>query len=131
MLSFTKSRNARKKLLQFLILFVLFLITALPQDRVDQKTFYEKMLKPGNSKLETSLLSQQSEFYEEGINAKDSRTLIYKTELGNGFLLIEKNCQYWDGSDWWSYEKHFYTYNINNNRTEWLCQRWDLIFLSG
>ena len=114
-----------KTLLQFLILFVLFLITALPQDGIDQTTFNNKMLKLGNSKLEMSLISQQREFFQEGFDSKDTRTTINKTLLGNGFLLIEIISQWWDGSAWVNNNKYSNTYDANNNLIERLWQTWN------
>jgi len=33
--------------------------------------------------------------------------------------------QTWDGTAWVNYYKHLYTYDGNNNQTEWLYQEWD------
>ena len=58
-------------------------------------------------------------------NNKESRTLVNKTILDNGFLLIEQLNHRWDGSNWVNDWKNTYTYDGNNNKTEELYQRWD------
>jgi hypothetical protein len=63
----------------------------------------------------------QSDFFEEG----ESRTLVNKSILDNGFLLTEELWQEWDGSNWVNYSKDTYTYDGNNNMIEWLWQNWD------
>ncbi len=169
-----------KKLLQILFLSALYLTTASSQDRIHRgvipdKPFTEKLreiqksntyglqrlndlesllLKSKSSNWRTVLRNPQREFYEEErFDAKDTRTTINKTLLGNGFLLIEEIFQTWngswvdsskisytydgnnnlteelgqgwDGSAWVNGTKYSYTYNGNNNRTEWLYQGWD------
>ncbi len=138
-----------KKLVQILFVFLLFLITALPQDRnnrglIPEKPTAERLLKMHQSNVDGSqgftdresilLKSQKNtwqmslknplrEFYEEEeFNAKDTRTTINKTLLGNGFLLIEEIYQNWDGSTWVNNEKYSYTYDGNNNLTESTAQ---------
>ena len=61
----------------------------------------------------------------DGFNAKDSRTTVNKTELENGFLLIEEIHQGWDGFSWVNGSKLTYTYDGNNICTEMLNQHWD------
>jgi len=56
---------------------------------------------------------------------KESRTLINKAVLDNGFLLVEHIEQMWDGSNWSNWDKHTYTYDGINNMAEWLWQHWD------
>jgi len=58
-------------------------------------------------------------------NSKETRTLVNKTILDSGFLLIEVLYQDWDGSYWVNNYKHTYTYDVNNNMIEWLWQWWD------
>ncbi len=53
---------------------------------------------------------------------KESRTIINKTILDNGFLLVEHIEQYWDGSNWVNWWKYTYTYDGNNNMIEELFQ---------
>jgi len=56
---------------------------------------------------------------------KESRTIINKTILDNGFLLIEELGQTWIGSNWVNSFKSTYTYDGNNNMIEELWQHWD------
>ena len=105
-----------KTFLRILFFFSLFLITAFSQDRIHRGVLPDKhtterlreihkpnvddlqglndieslLLKSKSSDWQTALRNQQREFYEEGFNAKDTRTTINKTLLDNGFLLIEK-----------------------------------------
>ena len=58
------------------------------------------------------------------IKDKESRTIISKTILDNGFLLIEQLYQDWDGSGWVDDGKYTYTYDANNNMIEKLMQDW-------
>jgi len=58
-------------------------------------------------------------------NDKETRTIINKTILDNGFLLIEELYQNWDGYNWVNSEKTTYTYDVNNNKIELLWQTWD------
>jgi hypothetical protein len=58
-------------------------------------------------------------------NNKESRTIINKTVLDNGFLLVELIAQGWDGSNWVNGGKATYTYDGNNNLIEDLWQYWD------
>ena len=46
-------------------------------------------------------------------NSKETRTLINKTILDNGFLLIEELRQDWDGSNWVNGRKATYNYDVN------------------
>ena len=55
---------------------------------------------------------------------KETRTLVNKSILDNGFLLIEELRQDWDGSYWVNNYKYTYTYDVNNNMIEWLIQVW-------
>ena len=141
-----------KKLLLILILSALYLTTASPQDRIHREVIPEKatneklleiqksnafglqglndieslLLKSKSSNWQTALRNPQRKFYdEEGFNAKDTRTNINKTLLGNGFLLIEEIYQTWDSSAWVNSSKGSYTYDGNNNLTEALIQYWD------
>ena len=83
-------------------------------------------LKSDSSDWQTLVRDSQKAFYEEeAFNAKDTRTTINKTLLGNGFLLIEVILQIWDGSAWVNLGKTSYTYDLNNNQTEELAQIWD------
>jgi hypothetical protein len=85
------------------------------------------LLKSKNNTWQTALRIPQREFYEEeGFNAEDTRTTINKTLLGDGFLLIEEYAQFWDSSSssWVNHSKDSYTYDGNNNQTEWLAQYW-------
>ena len=137
--------------LRILFFFLLVLVTAFPQDKIQKGVIPEKykverlpvnqksirdgliglnnietlLLKSENSNLKTILKNQQGEFFKEGeINAKDTKTTIYKTLLGNGFLLIERIDQTWDGYVWVNSDKYSYTYDGNNNQTELLHQTW-------
>ena len=83
-------------------------------------------LKSKNSDWQMAFRNQQREFYEDGFNARDTRTTINKTLLGNGFLKIEEIYQFWDGSAWVNSDKKSYTYAVNNNMIEFLFQYWDV-----
>jgi len=56
---------------------------------------------------------------------KESRTIVNKTILQNGFLLMEHTIQNWNGSNWVNAWRYTYTYNGNNNMFEELLQEWD------
>jgi hypothetical protein len=141
-----------KSLIHILILSVLCSSIVLPQDKIFKEVFPGKftnerlqkvhnanvdvlqrtnyidslLLKFQNNTWQTALRNPQREFYEEeGFNAKDTRTTINKTLLGDGFLLIELFIQIWDGSAWVNYLKYSYTHDVNNNLTEELLQTWD------
>ncbi len=60
----------------------------------------------------------------EAFNAKDSRTIINKTQLENGFLLIDYIRQSWNGSAWVNESKDSYTYDGSNKLTEKLYHSW-------
>ncbi len=62
----------------------------------------------------------ESEIFKEG----ETRTLVNKTILDNGFLLIESLLQYWQDSIWVYIQKYLYAYDVNNNMIEWLWQNW-------
>lgn len=86
------------------------------------------LLKSKNKTWQTALRNSKREFYEEErFNVKNTRTTINKTLLGDGFLLIEEYDQFWDSSSsaWVNKYKDSYTYDGNNNQTEWLYQTWD------
>ena len=142
-----------KNLLHILFFLSLFLITAFPQDinrrgvmpeeltakRIlellqsnagDLQRFHHReslLLKSKGSNWQTSPGNLQREFYEEeGFDTKDTRTIINKTLLGNGFLLVEIIWQEWDGTAWVDSYKYSYSYDeINNNLTEYLFQSWN------
>jgi hypothetical protein len=141
-----------KSLIHILISSALFASIALPQDKIFKEVFSEKftnerlkkihnpnvddlqrindieslLLKSQNNTWQKVFRNPHREFYEEeGFNAKDTRTTINKTLLGDGFLLIEEYEQYWDSSAWVNHSKDSYTYDVNNNQTEWLQQNWD------
>lgn len=84
------------------------------------------LMKSNNGDWQSALRNSQKDFYEEeGFNADNAKTIINKTLLSNGFLLIESISEYWDGSTWLIYSKTSYTYDVNNNKTESLSQTWD------
>ncbi len=84
------------------------------------------LLNPKNRRWEQVLRNQQEGFYiEDEFNIKESRTIIKKTLLGDGFLLIEYIIQEWDGTAWLNATKSSNTYDGNNNLTEVLFQSWD------
>ena len=56
---------------------------------------------------------------------KESRTVINKTLLDNGFLLVEEIHQYWTGSNWGNDRKYTTLYDVNNNMIEKVEQGWD------
>jgi len=114
-----------KTIMKILCLVTLFSITAISQFGIDGKPFSEKMFNTENSSWKMELRNQQKEFYEEEFYAKDSRIIINKTILGDGFLLIENIFQIWDGFAWVDSIKTSNTYNINNNIIEELMQTWD------
>ena len=61
----------------------------------------------------------QSNIFKEG----ESRILINKTILENGFLLTEELWQEWDDSNWVNDRMYTYTYDGNNNVIERLMKR--------
>ncbi len=58
------------------------------------------------------------------VKSNNSRTLVNKMILDNGFLLIEELYQIWDGSNWVNIRKYTYTYD-GNNMIESLRLQWD------
>jgi hypothetical protein len=61
----------------------------------------------------------------ENFSNSESRTMIKKIKLDNGFLLIEEIQQQWDGSNWVNYWKSTYVHDVNNNMVERLGQHWN------
>jgi hypothetical protein len=147
-----KERNQMKLIITFFILVLFTSLQSFSQDRIHRGVIPEKLtterlremhkpvaidlqglnyiesslLKSQNNYWQTTIRNQQREFYaEEGFNAKDARTTINKTLLGNGFLLIEEIGQQWNGSAWVIRGKYSYTYDSNNNQIEELIQNWD------
>jgi len=51
----------------------------------------------------------------KGFNMQAPNIKIFKTQIGNGFLLMEEIHQKWDSPNWISFRKRTYTYDINNN----------------
>jgi len=49
----------------------------------------------------------------DNFSDSDSRIIINKKILDNGFLLIEELLQSWDGSNWVNSDKSTYTYDVN------------------
>lgn len=69
---------------------------------------------------------QPVNFFESKIaNSQDSRKIIMKSFLDNGFLLIESIRQYWDGYSWINSVKSLQTYDEDNNQSLKLHQFWD------
>ena len=120
--------------------------------RLNGRNSFPSKFKSGN--WNSLIQNQQKESYNEVYNTKDTRTLIFKTRLDNGYLLIETIYQlwdgvswvnhlwiqytydtnnllieefsqiYWNGNGWENYTLVFYTYNNNNNLIEKLLQYW-------
>jgi len=111
-----------KIILHTFFLVLLFSITSFPQYGISGTADSEKMLNPYNRIWEMALKNQQKEFYEEGFNVEDSRALIYRTLLENGYSLIETIHQIWDGANWVNDYRIQYTYNVNNLLIEELSQ---------
>ena len=138
-----------KTLIQILGLFVLFSITVFPQFRIDgtilsDKLPAERLLQIQKSNVDDlqelgdreSLLSKsksniwqgiiknrQIEFYEqEEVEVNGSRTTITKTQIENGFLLIERITQSWENGTWVNVRKWSRTYDENNNLIEDVLQ---------
>ena len=63
-------------------------------------------------------------FKSDIVSDKESRTLVNKTILDNGFLLIEELRQEWDDSSWVNWLEYTYSYDENNNLIEELIQLW-------
>jgi hypothetical protein len=61
----------------------------------------------------------------ENFKDKESRIILNKTILDNGFLLIEELWQSWDGSNWVNDFRETYTYDGNSNLIETIEQDWD------
>jgi len=76
------------------------------------------------SEIKSYLLKSEREFYEKN-DTNDTKTIINKKLLENGFLLEEEINQIWDGSAWVNNTKYSYTYDGNNNLIEVLYQWWD------
>ena len=69
---------------------------------------------------------QPVNFFESKIAiSQDSRKIIMKSFLDNGFLLIESIRQFWNGSSWINSVKSLHIYDENNNQTLLLRQFWD------
>ncbi len=137
-----------KTLLYTLFVLSLFSITAFPQDRSHKGELPErfntgklreiqklKSYGPEGFSAKEDLIRQTNsnglqntlkEFNkEEKFNAQNSRTTTNKTLLSNGFILIEELIQTWNGTAWVNSYKDSYTYDVNNNQTEWLSQIWN------
>ncbi|MFC2084903.1 hypothetical protein ACFLS9_07595, partial [Bacteroidota bacterium] len=56
---------------------------------------------------------------------KESKRIINKIYLDNGFLSVEIIYQRWNGSNWENYSKYSSTYDAYNNLNERLLQDWD------
>ena len=63
-------------------------------------------------------------FKSDVFQDNNSRTIINKTILDDGFLLIEELQQNWDESNWVNTWMYTYTYDVNNNLIEVLWQEW-------
>jgi len=59
------------------------------------------------------------------INNKESRTIMNKTVLDNGFLLTEELWQDWSGSEWINDWRFIFIYDGNDNKIEEIRQDWD------
>lgn len=96
------------------------------KDLEDFENKKQLQLEPETSGLKL-LLQKQKEglFTKETYNANNTRNSINKTQLTNGFLLIEVLHQSSDGSSWLDTDKHSYTYDRNNNLLEMHHQFWD------
>ena len=120
-----------KTFLQTLFFFLLFLITVFSQDIIHRGVIPDRLtaerlrdihkpnvddlqglnesesilLKSKSSDWQTALRNPQKEFYEEGFNAKDTKTTVNEILLNNGFLLIARIGQNWNGSAWVNSQK--------------------------
>jgi len=138
--------------LHTLSLFLFFLTIGFPQQRMNNRIMAEKFAAeryleinqpieevlhnlngsdsfPSKSKSgnwNSSLQNQQRESYNEVYNTKDTRTLIFKTRLDNGYLLIETIYQLWDGVNWVSDLWIQYTYDTNNLLIEEFTQKYQI-----
>ena len=121
--------------IEILILLILISSTVFPQDRVYNVLLYgkvipENLLHMQKSSGESSLLrfnitnmcrdiaNQHAENYKEGSHSKDSRNIINRVVLGNGFYLVESLFQSWSGNDWSDISKSLYSYDGNGNLIE-------------
>ena len=90
------------------------------------QTNHRLKLKPNNLFEERIIPDTQFRRASESdiFQDKESRTLVNKTTLDNGFLLVESVYQTWDDFEWRTYQRYLYTYNEYNYRVENLYQLW-------
>ncbi|MEJ2614354.1 MAG: carbohydrate binding domain-containing protein [Ignavibacteriaceae bacterium] len=117
-----------KTLFQFLVYFLLISTIIFSQNRITEinERNYQKS-KPHLLKYGISIwkdIYTDKQFYR-GENKAEERTITNKKSLENGFLLIEKIHQSWKGTEWVNSTKISYTYDENNNRTEYLLRVWN------
>ena len=110
-------------------IFILLLITFLPIRLLSQKVDrinLDSTYLLSDRIIFNSYPIEQKKFQSKSddSNDKKSRTIANKKILDNGFLLIEKLSQYWDGLVWFNNKKLEYTYN-GNNMIEELYQKWE------
>ncbi len=73
----------------------------------------------------TNLLEQMKSTHELiYFQNNDSKRIVNKTILDNGFLVVEHLYQNWNGSDWENTMKLTSSYDENNNGVEILGQQW-------
>ncbi|MCL4280399.1 MAG: hypothetical protein KJZ60_12090, partial [Ignavibacteriaceae bacterium] len=140
-----------KNLFHTLFFLLLFLIATFPQDRIHKRITPEKLtakrnlellksnvddlhglhnkesllFKSKSSNWQTASRNLQREFYEEeGFDTKDTRTIINKTLLGGGFLVVEIIWEEWNGSNWVKNYRYSYSYDGNDNLTNDSLQTW-------
>ena len=106
---------------------IIFLLFVYPFEMFTQITNERESIPSNLFQEKHSFKSIQDEHigqYSESnfFNGKESRTIVSKTILDNGFLLFESIEQDWDGSNWVNNRKWAYTYDGNNNRIEQLFQ---------
>ena len=109
-----------KTLFTFLLYFLLLPTMIFSQNRISE------INKRNFKELESNLIKsergirkdtfREKQFYKNYI---DKKRVINKKLLENGFLITEEIYQRWKGSVLVNSHKYTYTYDGNNNETEW------------
>ena len=101
-----------------LFIFLLLINQTLSQNNDDLYTKIDELLKNRtNPQSIFDKLFPLSNDIDEN-SEKESRTILKKTVLKNGFLLAEYTEQNWDDSVWVNSRRYAYTYDVNDNLIE-------------
>ena len=114
-----------KSIILTFALLTLFSLTLFPQHKMNKPSFGENITDPFDKNSKTVLEEHQRGIFDEGFSAASTRTIINKTLLENGFLLIEYIHQDWGGLAWVNHYKYSYSYDVNNNWIGRLQQHWN------